>query len=275
YAIYEDNDQTLWLPSDYGLMAFDKNMETTRVYLPKDGIAHEEFNYFSHFKDSDGTLYFGGLNGITKFHPAALRENSGITAPLYATRVRVLEKDAEVFTDKTHAFKTVQKIILQPDDRILELDLTLLDYEKSAENQYAYKLSGKQEQWVYTRQNKLSIINPPYGKYNLEIKARGASGSWSENPLLIPMHVKMPFYMQWWFIVSSILAAIAIIIIGVRWRVRKLEKDRERLEAEVQKRTRTIEEQAEALKALDKAKSRFFANITHEFRTPLTLVAGP
>ena len=143
YAVYEDDDETLWLPSDYGLMAFDKSTETTRVYLPKDGIAHEEFNYFSHFQDTDGTLYFGGLNGITKFHPTALREGNNVEISLYATRIQVLGKDAETFTDKTDAFKTAKKIVLNPNDRILELELTLLDYERSGENQYAYKLSGK------------------------------------------------------------------------------------------------------------------------------------
>ena len=282
YAVYEDDFETLWLPSDYGLMAFDKKTETTRVYLPKDGIAHEEFNYFSHFQDTDGMLYFGGLNGITTFHPAALRENNTTEISLYATRVRILEKDAETYTDKTIAFKTVKKIVLNPNDRILELELTLLDYEKSSENQYAYKLEGEQEQWIYTRENKLSIINPPYGKYNLVIRARGASGTWSEDPFIIPMHVKLPFYRQWWFVLTLGLMTIAIIIILVRWRVQKLEKDRERLEGEVQKRTRQIEkdktlieQQAEDLKVLDKAKTRFFSNITHEFRTPLTLVKGP
>ena len=275
YAVYEDDFETLWLPSDYGLMAFDKNTATTRVYLPKDGIAHEEFNRFSHFQDADGTLYFGGLNGVTVFHPAALRKNNGFEAPLYTTRVRVLEKDAETFTDRTDMFKADEKIILSPNDRILELELTLLDYEKASENQYAYKLSGKQEQWIYTRENKLSIINPPYGKYDLVIKARGSSGRWSEHQLIIPMHVKTPFYLQWWFILLSVIIITGGVFSAVRWRIQKLRNDRQRLEAEVQKRTHKIEAQAEALKALDKAKTRFFANITHEFRTPLTLVAGP
>ncbi len=275
YAIYEDDYQTLWLPSDYGLMAFDKQTATTKVYLPDDGIAHEEFNLYSHFQEADGTLYFGGLGGVTKFHPKNLRKDTAESFPLFVTQIRVLERDAENYSDRTSAFRAKQAIVLSPNDRMVDIGLTLLDYEKSSANQYAYKLGSEQQEWLYTRQNKLTIINPAYGQYNLTVKGRGASGQWSNNHLVIPMTVQRPFYQQLWFVLSVAFIGVCATVLVVRWRVQKLEKDRTRLEAEVQNRTQKITEQAEALKALDQAKTRFFANITHEFRTPLTLVAGP
>ena len=142
YAVYEDDTETLWLPSDYGLMAFDKNTLTTQVYLPKNGIAHEEFNTHAHFQAEDGTLYFGGLEGLTKFHPRDLRGGVSNNPPLHATRVEVLEHDAETFTNQTTNYLNTKKINLAPRDRMLVLELTLLDYEQSAENQYAYKMGG-------------------------------------------------------------------------------------------------------------------------------------
>ncbi len=281
YAVYEDGYNNLWLPSNYGLMCFNKQSLSTKVYLPKDGIAHEEFNTYSHFQAADSTLYFGGLNGLTRFHPKDIfQQNDAL--PLYVTKVNVLNSDSEHFNNKTELFKASQSITLQPNDRILEVSFSLLDYGESAINQYAYKIQGYQDQWIYTKENKISLINMPYGRYNLVIKGRSSTGDWSSKQLNIPLEVQLPFYKKWWFLgLMAICSLTSLLIIG-NWRIRKLEKDRKRLEEEVRKRTYELEEdkkiitqQAEELKQLDKTKTRFFSNITHEFRTPLTLIIGP
>ena len=275
YAVYEDEFNHLWLPSDYGLIAFDKQSHLTKTYLSKNGIAQDEFNTYSHFQDADGYLYFGGIKGITQFHPKDVHQLGTIDPPLYITQIQTLPKDGQDFVDQTDYYTKQKKILFTPNDNILKVNLALLDYENSAKNQYAYTIDKKQEQWIYTQDPKISIINPPYGEYDLVIKARSSSGSWSNSRLVVPLIVQKPFYLQWWFFLFVGLTLAVAIFIIIQWRIQKLQKDQERLEGEVKKRTHTIAQQAEALKELDKTKTRFFANITHEFRTPLTLITGP
>lgn len=282
YAVYPDNYNNLWLTSNYGLMRFNKETKNVQVYLPKNGIAHEEFNTFAHFQDKDGTLYFGGLNGITVFHPKNLIEDTNTEIPLRLTQLEVLNENNSDFIDITKSFNTTNEIVLKPTDRVLEIEVSLLDFENPSDLQYTYQIEGFQDQWLYTKSNKITFNNLPYGSYTINIKGKGLASSSSSNTLQIPVIVKKPFYLTWQFIALTIALIGLLLFIYVKWRFRKVVKDRNQLEEEVKLRTQQIESdkqiitaQAEALKDLDEAKTRFFSNITHEFRTPLTLIKGP
>ncbi len=279
YCIFEDEFNRLWLSSDEGLMCFDKATYNVRVFLEKDGIAHKEFNTYSYFQAEDGTLFFGGVEGITKFHPKNIGLDEEYKIPLHINQVRILAVNDSEFRDQTTAYSNTQKIELSPQDRSLELKPSLLDYKNTGAKQFAYQFNN--QQWTYTNDKTISIMNPSYGKYQLSIKGKTASGEWSD-VLEIPLHVKAPFYRRVWFWLLAGLLAMGLIFLFARQRIKRLEKDRTRLEHEVKKRTAqiendkaTIEKQAGELQELDQAKSRFFSNITHEFRTPLTLVTGP
>lgn len=276
YAVYEDEFGILWLPSDYGLMAFDKATHNVRVYHRQNGIAQEEFNTFSHFRDADSTLYFGGLGGITAFHPRDFQAPADAEeAPLYVTKISVLDNQSDDYQDRSARFKLEKKIVLSPGDQALEIETSFLDFEQPDQNQLSYRLRGYQENWVYPDGEVISYMNLPYGSFTLEIRAKGASGNWIKQIQSIQVIVERPFYLKTWFILFAIALLILAIFGGVRWRLLALRRDRIRLEREVQNRTATIAAQAEELKALDKLKSNFFANITHEIRTPLTLLIGP
>lgn len=275
YAVYADDFNNFWLPSDFGLMCMDRATKEVRVFRREHGIAHDEFNTHSHFRDSDGTLYLGGLGGITIFHPSQFAEKPGNHRPVLISNYKVLRSGEDEYENRTAEVLEKNKVILDPGDQILEMEVSILDFVDTRNNDVAYRLKGLEEKWNYPSENLISYMNLPYGKYQLELRSRGASGTWTEEITTVEIVVLRPFYLKAWFLLLC-LGLLIVLILGIfRWRMKALRADRLRLAREVRARTATIVEQAEKLKSLDELKTKFFTNITHEIRTPLTLVIGP
>ncbi|MFK7775243.1 MAG: ATP-binding protein [Saprospiraceae bacterium] len=275
YAIYEDDQGYLWLPSNYGLMQFNKKTHDIVTYTTKDGLPYDEFNYFSHHQDEEGTLYLGGLNGITIFHPKNFTSTLQKNAPLHLTSFEVFDEKNKTMVSRWNDFNQNKKIILQPDDHSFLLSFALLDFKNPEDNQFEYKIDGYDSDWTSLDNNNLRIYDLPHGKYTIVIKGRNSKGEWSNQHLEIPLLILQPFYSKWWFKVLAALSLIGFISFIIRRRTANLLMEKEKLEKEVVHRTKEIKKQAEELKKLDEVKTRFFANVTHELRTPLTLIISP
>lgn len=282
YAIYEDDKERLWISTYRGIVRFDKNSKEVYTYLEDDGIGQEEFNRIAHHRSKDGTLYFGGLNGITAFHPKDFTVKESIESTVQIASLEVYDNKKSQLVNKLETYKENAELLIKPSDQYIKLKVALLNYNLANEKLYAWRIPGAIDAWTYQKDRNIQLANLPYGVHQLVVKARDENGQWSDSPLQLKIHVLKPIYLRNWFLAISILLLALGIYTYNRYRLNRLKKEKVLLQTEIAKATAQIQEdkslieaQAQELKKLDQLKTRFFANVSHELRTPLSLILGP
>ena len=199
-----------------------------------------------------GKLLFGTYSeGFVIFHPDSIKEEKDAPLPVYITGFKVLEKSLPVPEDP---------IELAYDENYLSFEFVAINYDAYEKNQYAYELEGVDIDWVYSDTRRFaSYTNLNPGEYIFSVKASNDDGVWNEEGASVHLVILPPWWKTWWAY-----ALYGILALGVLWSARHYELKRLRLR-----------HRAAYLSELDSLKTRFFANISHEFRTPLTLILGP
>ena len=274
YGILEDDKRNLWISTNKGLSRYNPADGTFKNYSKADGLQDNEFNQWACFKGKSGNLYFGGINGFNVFNPSDMKD-SDFKPPIIFTDLWLFNKRVDIGFDKH-----LDRVVLnQSIDEINELDLTHNDYVFSFEFaaldfflpqnvRYAYKMEGFDEDWTYVNSDRrfATYTNLSPGGYTFKVKSTNHDGVWDETGRDLAIIISPPWWKTGWAFSSY-----GLILIFILYLVRTFDLKRQRLRHQLE----LEHEHAQKLEEVDIMKSRFFANISHEFRTPLTLILGP
>ncbi|MDW7694471.1 two-component regulator propeller domain-containing protein [Flammeovirgaceae bacterium SG7u.111] len=241
YGILEDDHQHLWISTNKGISRFNKEDESFVNFDEKDGLQSNEFNIASYFKNKNGIMYFGGVNGYNKFHPDSVSLNK--KAPDIAfTGLKILNKEVPIGTgviDKS--IIESPHVYLNYTDYMFSLNLSALYYSNSEECELAYMLEGFDQAWINIGKNRtVTFTNLNPGDYTLKVKSANSDGIWNEAGLSLPITIVPPWWKTTMFkvLLPFFLAFLLFSIIYLR--VNLLKKQKINLEKEVMKRNSEI-----------------------------------
>lgn len=230
-------------------------------------------NVYMIYPEQDGVVWFGGSEGIARYTSDFQQTHASSYAVLIRS-VRGVSADT-VFYHGGAVSEASPLCIASHDNSLLRFEFAALSFDDVTANRYKVKLDGFDNNWSrWSPEPHKDYTHLPAGDYVFRVRARNVHGQISQEASY-PLTILPPWYQTWWAYLFYSIAGAAAIFAIVRVRVRHLERKTAQLEKIIDERTATIREQAEKLKELDRMKSRFFANISHEFRTPLTLILGP
>ncbi|MCB0630697.1 MAG: helix-turn-helix domain-containing protein [Lewinella sp.] len=268
YTILSDRHGRLWMSSNKGIISFDPTSGTIRNYTKQDGLPSNEFNVRAVGQAPDGTMYFGGIKGLVAFHPEEIIDNP--TTP--TVRFTGLEVNNRVVThkDSTHllpqSIAFTENIELAHYQNSLSLEFAGLEFSIPTKNKFRYYLEGAEAPWIHeTTEHRATYLNLSPGDYTFRVLAANSDGVWHQQSTNLHLRILPP----WWKTTAAYITYL-LLLLALTYAILRFFLHRQQL----QHRIALDAKEAERLKELDAFKTRLYTNITHEFRTPLTVING-
>ncbi len=264
-----------WISTQGGIAAIvekDGQLQTS-AYDSRDGLREQFFNSEAVLLSPNGRILMGGANGITEFDPNAIQSDQ--TAPKVAiTGMRLFNQPVQVGMPTANGFILEKSLlettclVLSHDDNMVTFEFSALHFAHPDKNKFAYKLEGFNEDWINTdaRERVAHFTNLPHGEYTLLVKAANGDGVWCDAPARLKIKVLPPWWLTWWaYLIYA--ALFGALLYGVR----RFTLFRANLKNAV--KMERLEK--EKLEEINQMKLLFFTNISHELKTPLTLIISP
>lgn len=268
YSILQDTNQDLWITTSKGLVKFNYKTKSVKIFTTANGLLSDQFNYNSAFKDSNGDMYFGNLNGMISFNPKNFSTDK-YNPPIFITGLQINNQDVVVNNEDSpldESISYIKKITLKNDQSNFNIDFASLSYTAPELTQYWYKLDGINDDWVYlNKNNKVFFTELPAGNYKFRVKSLSTNGVWSKE-VAIEIRILPPFWAS-----SYAFFFYFLFITGfLYWLLRSYHNKNIR---DNNQKIANLNNEKE--KEIYNAKIEFFTNVAHEIRTPLTLIKSP
>ncbi|MDE5416748.1 response regulator [Labilibaculum sp. DW002] len=272
HALVSDDENKLWISTNCGVARFDPKNRSFKNYDESDGLQGRSFSEDCAFKNSVGEIYFGGASGFNYFQPNKIQDNQNLPEPAIISLSMHNKKVApgeelhgRVILDEDISY--TQKLVLTHREREFSLIFSALGYDAPERNNYAYRLLNYDDRWNYSSTNRMVTYNQlRAGKYVFEMKSSNNHNNWNEEPVRLQIIVIPAPWKSWWAIMIYILIALGLVAL-IRWVAVRQSRMAHTIELE-----RVKGDQAQEINEM---KLQFFTNISHEFRTPLTLIVAP
>lgn len=269
-AIQKDEAGNIWISTNKGLSRIDLQTGKIINYDSSEGLQAGQFNQGSSmYSVTKKFMVFGGTEGYNVFYPAEVKQTL-FKPKVIITGLQLFDKEVEIGQKDsilTSAINESTQITLNPSQPVFSIQYVALNYAYAEKSQFAYRLVGLENNWNYVKnQRSVTYRYLPAGDYVFEVKAANQDGIWFENYASFKIKILPPWYQTWWAYLSYLLIAATLIYYYLSYRNK---------EARLKYEVKIAQISAEKEKELNERKLSFFTNISHEFRTPLTLIINP
>ncbi|WP_372775990.1 ATP-binding protein [Mangrovibacterium sp.] len=267
YTLYTSTDDQLWAATNEGLIQFKRDSNGSYQPLHHKSSGNFEYRFGSILKSVDGYVYFGGNEGFLRLRPETIKCDSTLVNPVITSfRLRGTEKNTPKDSLIVPSVTDSAAVTLLYTTSSYEFEFNAFDYAEKDQVQYEYRLENFEEVWHDGKSRKAIYTSLPAGEYVFMVRAANGSGLWNEKTTRLFLTIQPLWWQTIWFKLLLI-----IIVVGTSIYIwlesLKTAKLRNQLKLEILEQDK--------LKEINQMKLRFFTNISHELKTPLTLIYAP